>query len=357
MTAYCTSGSQAAGASGRSPRMSVSVVIPIFNEQENVRPLYESLLRVLPELDRPYELVFVDDGSTDESPAELWALAAADDLVRVVEFRRNFGQTAAISAGIRAAGGDVLITLDGDLQNDPADIPRLLEKIDEGYDLVHGWRRARQDPFFSRTLPSRIANWVISRVTGSPVHDLGCTLKAVRREIAQELELYGEMHRFIPILAHQRGARCTEVLTRHRPRQRGLSKYGISRVPRVLLDLITVKYLIHFLISPMRLFGGIGMICGGMGIVSAGAAAAMKMLRGIDMTGNPLLLLSVLFSIVGVQFLGLGMLGELGTRIYYRVQDRQPYAVRRATNFGSDLRERPAAFENSAPPANERRAA
>jgi len=313
--------------------MSVSVVIPIYNERENIRLAYEALNQVLPGLERDYEIIFVDDGSDDGSKQELETLAEEDSHVCVIELRHNFGQTAAMSAGINNATGDVVITMDGDLQNDPTDIPMMLEKIDEGYDLVHGWRKKRQDALLNRRLPSVIANRLISVVTGFPVHDLGCTMKAVRREIAQELELYGEMHRFIPILAHWRGARCIEVVANHHPRRFGISKYGISRVTRVILDLITVKYLIRYLISPMKLFGATGLVCGAVGVLSGFATIYMKLFEKIDMTGNPLFMLSIFSVMVGIQFFGMGMLGELGARIYYQVRDGQSYAVRRTMNL------------------------
>ena len=313
--------------------MSVSVVVPIFNERENIRLLYDALKEVLPRLGCDYEILFVDDGSHDGSIRELQALADADHRVRLIELRRNFGQTAAMSAGIQHASGDVVITMDGDLQNDPTDIPMMLDKIDEGYDLVHGWRKQRHDAFLTRRLPSKIANWLISKVTRFPVHDLGCTLKALRLEIAQELELYGEMHRFIPILAHWRGARCIEVVTKHHPRRFGTSKYGLSRVIRVLLDLVTIEYLVRYLVSPMKLFGVMGLICGSVGILSSAATVFMKLAQQIDMTGNPLLLLAVFSTMLGVQFFGLGLLGELGARIYYQVQNQNPYAIRRTVNL------------------------
>jgi len=319
--------------------MSLSVVIPIFNERENIRRLYDALERVLPKLGREYEVLFIDDGSDDGSDVELKALAEADPHVRVIELRHNFGQTAAMSAGIDHATGDVIVTMDGDLQNDPADIPLMLKKIDSGYDLVHGWRKRRQDAFLNRRLPSIVANRLISTVTGFRVHDLGCTLKAVRREVAQELELYGEMHRFIPILGHWRGARCAEVVTRHHPRRFGVSKYGLSRIVRVLLDLITVKYVIRYLVSPMRLFGAVGLCCGTVGLLSGAATIYMKLFTHIDMTGNPLLLLSVFSTLLGVQFFGMGMLGELGARIYYQVRQQRPYAVRRSVNLNTEVDE------------------
>jgi glycosyltransferase involved in cell wall biosynthesis len=313
--------------------MKISVVIPLFNEQENIRRLYDELRPVLDGLRYDFEILFVDDGSNDGSYEELCRLTAADPRAKVVRFRRNFGQTAAMNAGLHLATGDVVVTLDADLQNDPLDIPLLLNKLNEGYDLVHGWRKNRQDALVNRKLPSKIANWLISKVTGFAVHDLGCTLKAMRHEVAQDLQLYGEMHRFIPILAHWRGARCAEVVTRHHPRRFGQSKYGISRTTRVLLDLITVKYMIQYQTSPMKLFGKIGLFSGAMGILAGLATIVMKVVQGVDMTGNPLLLLSVFGSFVGLQFLVLGMLGELGVRTYYESQNKQPYTIREMINF------------------------
>ena len=313
--------------------MSVSVIIPVYNERENVLPLYRQLDMVLRPLGCNYEVLFVDDGSNDGTDEQLQRLAASDTRIKVVRFRRNYGQTAAMQAGFDLASGEVLVTIDGDLQNDPNDIPMMLQKLEEGYDLVHGWRRNRQDAWLHRKLPSRIANWLISRVTGFPVRDLGCTLKAVRRPIAQELELVGEMHRFIPILAHQRGARCVEVVTHHHARQFGRSKYGIARTIRVLLDLITVKFMLDYFSSPMKLFGKIGLGCGAMALGALVLTMAMKILAGVDMTGNPLLLFSVLSVMVGVQFLSLGLLGEISVRIYYDPRRRKPYAVSRLIGF------------------------
>lgn len=315
--------------------MSVSLVIPMFNERDNVEPLYERLADVCPRLPAPVEIIFVDDGSTDGSADRLDELAARDRCVRIVRFRRNYGQTAAMQAGIHYASHDIVVTLDGDLQNEPDDIPMMIERLGEGYDLIHGWRKNRHDAFVSRKIPSRIANWLISRVTRFPIHDLGCTLKVMRREIAQELELYGEMHRFIPILAHARGARCLEVPVRHHARQFGRTKYGISRTVRVILDLITVKYMLDYFASPMKLFGRFGLAAIGVAFVAACSTVAMKF-SGIDMTGNPLLLLSVLSLMLGVQFLSLGLLGEVAARIYYGMQSRQNYAVRELVNFASE---------------------
>ncbi|PHS01513.1 MAG: glycosyltransferase [Blastopirellula sp.] len=315
--------------------MSVSVVVPIYNEEENVPLLFDQLHQVLSQSDREYELIFVDDGSTDSTGAELRKLAEKDSHVKVIEFRRNYGQTAAMHAGIQHASLDVIVTMDGDLQNDPTDIPMMLDKIDEGYDLVHGWRKNRQDAFVNRKLPSKIANWLISKVTKFPIHDLGCTLKAIRREIAQELELYGEMHRFIPILAHEHGARCVEVVTKHHARRFGETKYGIGRTTRVVLDLLTVSYMQNYFSSPMKLFGRLGIGCVLLSMVAGLSAVGMKLGAGVDMTGNPLFMLSVLSTILGGQFFSLGLIGEVNARIYYSNQEKQPYKVRELVNFNA----------------------
>ncbi len=313
--------------------MSVSVVVPIYNEIENIPLLHSAVTQVMQQLGRPYELILVNDGSQDGSTEALERLAQCDPLVKVIEFRKNFGQTAAMQAGMQAARMDHIVLLDGDLQNDPTDIPMLLAKLDEGYDLVHGWRKNRQDTFINRRLPSKIANWIISKVTGFPVHDLGCTLKAIRTEIAQDLQLVGEMHRFIPILAHWRGARCAEVVTNHHPRRFGQTKYGISRTTRVILDLMTVKYFIQYVVSPMKLFGSIGLLCLLIGFLSGAATCWMKVAQGVDMTGNPLLLLTVMSLMTGIQFLFFGMLGELCSRIYFAAMNQTNYTIRRTLNF------------------------
>ncbi len=316
----------------RIPDWSLSVVVPVCDELDNLERLYNEVTQAMDALDRPYELLLIDDGSKDGSGAKLDELAAADARVKVVHFRRNYGQTAALDAGIQLATGDVIVTLDADLQNDPADIPLLLAKLAKDFDLVHGWRRERHDPWLSRRLPSRIANRLISWSTGFPVHDLGCTLRAMRRETAQELRLYGEMHRFIPILAHWNGARCTELVTRHHPRRAGRSKYGLSRTVRVVLDLLTVKYMIQYLTSPMKLFGTFGLASAGVGLLSGIATLAMWF-NGYHLNRNPLLLLTVFAGFVALQFFVLGMLGELGVRTYYESQQKRPYAIRRLVNF------------------------
>jgi glycosyltransferase involved in cell wall biosynthesis len=313
--------------------MSVSIIVPMYNERENVQPMYQQLKALVKKIPDPVEIIFVDDGSRDGTAAELDALAQQDALVKIVRFRRNYGQTAAMQAGIQHASHAILVTLDGDMQNEPDDIPMMIAKLGEGYDLIHGWRKQRQDTWLNRKLPSKIANKIISWTTGFPIHDLGCTLKVIRREIAQELELYGEMHRFIPILAHARGARCAEVVVRHHPRRFGTTKYGISRTVRVVLDLITVKYMLDYFASPMKLFGRFGLACLAIGMLAAVTTMGMKYVNGVDMTGNPLLLLTVLSSMLGVQFLSLGLLGEVNARIYYSAQTKQNYAVRELVNF------------------------
>jgi glycosyltransferase involved in cell wall biosynthesis len=305
----------------------LSVIVPIYNERENIPRLHAALSQVLPDVTDRYEILLVDDGSRDGSADELRRVSEADPRVKVITLRRNFGQTAAMQAGLDLAAGEVIVTLDGDLQNDPADIPAMLAKLDQGFDLVHGWRKTRHDAWLNRKLPSKIANWLISKTTGFPIHDLGCTLKAMRSDIARELDLHGEMHRFIPILAWQRGARCYELEVRHHPRRFGKTKYGISRTTRVVLDLATVKFLLCWLNSPMKLFGRLGLYAAVAGFCSMTAVITMKLLGGIDMTGNPLLLLSALCWMSGLQLFSLGLLGEMSTRLYYTRSGRRPYVV------------------------------
>ncbi|MBI5760824.1 MAG: glycosyltransferase [Planctomycetales bacterium] len=317
---------------------SLSIVIPVFNERDSIRPLYDRLATERTRFGSETEFVFVDDGSTDGSDVELRQLAATDSAVKVVQLRRNFGQTAAMRAGIEHASGDVIAFLDGDLQNDPADLPAMLDKLGTGFDLVQGWRKNRHDAWISRCLPSWFANRLIGRVTGTSFHDIGCTQKVIRREIALELPLYGEMHRFLPILAHWRGARCAEMPTRHHARQFGTSKYGLLRAFRVVLDLVTVKFLVSYLVSPMRLFGMIGLLCGCLGMLSGVATVAMKWAWSVDMTGNPLLQLTCLASIVGLQFFCLGLLGDVSVRTYFESQGKPSYAVRERINFTTGSR-------------------
>lgn len=309
--------------------MELSVIVPIYNEIENLHDLHQELTQTFSGLPYPYELVLVDDGSTDGSRQVLAELAERDPHVRAVLFRRNFGQTAALQAGFEYARGSVLVLMDGDLQNDPRDVPAMLTKLHEGYDLIHGWRTPRRDPFLSRQLPSRIANWLISRVTRFPIHDLGCTLKVIRREVVDDMELYGQMHRFIPILAHVQGARCCEIVTHHRPRLKGTTKYGIGRTWQVVLDLITVRYLQRFCDNPMRLFGSMGLAATLASFALLTLVIAMKTLGGIDMTGNPLLLASGMALMFGLQFFSVGLLGELCARMYFSRGGERPFKVSR----------------------------
>lgn len=322
--------------SSREALSSVSIVIPVFNEFENTPLMYNELTTAMQKSGRQYELIFVDDGSVDGTRDRLKKLAENDLKVKLVLFRRNYGQSAAMLAGMQHAQCDYVVTIDGDLQNDPSDIEMMLQHLDDGYDLVHGWRKDRQDKLVSRKIPSKIANWLISRTTGFPIHDLGCTLKAIRRDIASQIELYGEMHRFIPILAHQLGAKSIEVVTNHRARKFGETKYGIGRTFRVVLDLITVKFMLNYLSSPMKLFGKLGLWVTGTGIVASLSAIAMRLFSGIDLTGNPLLMLGALSVILGVQFFSLGLIGEMCVRIYYTNEKNTPYQVRETVNFNAE---------------------
>ncbi|MDY0384087.1 glycosyltransferase family 2 protein [Trichlorobacter sp.] len=316
--------------------MDLSVVIPIYYEEENIRPLYDAVTAVLEPTGLSYEIITVDDGSGDGSFAVLKELALADKRVRVIRFRRNFGQTAAMAAGFEASRGAVIIPMDGDLQNDPADIPLLLEKIREGYDVVSGWRKDRQDAFINRTLPSRIANGLISRMTGVHLHDYGCTLKAYRREVLEGIGLYGEMHRFVPALASRVGAKVTELAVRHHPRLHGQSKYGISRTMRVVLDLITVRFLLSYATKPIQLFGKWGIYAVLLSFVTGGATLWMKLFNDYSMNRNPLLILTAFLLFMGVQFIALGLLGELNARTWYESQGKPVYTVRERLNEPDD---------------------
>jgi len=308
--------------------MTLSVVIPLYNEEENVQMLFERLKGTLDHLKKEYEIIFVDDGSTDRTLSILEEIQAKDKTVVVLSLRRNFGQTAAFAAGFDFARGDVIVTMDGDLQNDPADIPKLLELIKDN-DLVSGWRKKRKDPFFTRRLPSIMANWLISNVTGVKLHDYGCSLKAYRREVIKNLKLYGEMHRFIPAVASWYGVRIAEVETLHHQRLRGKSKYGISRTIKVVLDLITVKFLQSFSTKPIQFFGPVGIISGFLGFLISLYLAIDKLFFGRDIGGRPLLLLGALLIIVGIQLIGMGLLGEMLVRVYHESQRKPIYVIKK----------------------------
>jgi glycosyltransferase involved in cell wall biosynthesis len=311
----------------------LSIVVPIYNEVENIQALYEEIDDALTGTGLDFEVVLVDDGSRDGSFAALEALAKADSRFKVIRLRRNFGQTAAMAAGFDAAKGEVIIPMDGDLQNDPADIPKLLAKVKEGYDVVSGWRQVRQDTFLSRRLPSILANGLISRMTGVPLHDYGCTLKAYRREVLSEVNLYGELHRFVPALASQVGAQVTEIAVNHRPRRAGTSKYGIDRTLRVILDLITVKFLLKYSSRPLQLFGKWAAGTFGLAALSGLTTLYMKVFEGFSMNRNPLLILTAFLLFTGVQFIVLGLLGELVTRTYHESQGKPIYTVKETLNF------------------------
>ncbi|NVN98794.1 MAG: glycosyltransferase family 2 protein [Geobacteraceae bacterium] len=313
--------------------MDLSVVVPIYNEEENVALLYERVTAALAVTDLCYELILVDDGSSDRSYLLLKDIASQDQRVKVIRFRRNFGQTAAMAAGFDAASGRVVVPMDGDLQNDPTDIPRLLAKIDEGNDVVSGWRKDRQDTFINRKLPSMIANGLISRFTGVHLHDYGCTLKAYRKEVLEGINLYGEMHRFVPALASQVGAKVTEIPVKHHPRLYGTSKYGISRTVRVVLDLMTVKFLLQYSTKPIQLFGKWGVYTIFAGMMSGLATLYMKIFEHMSMNRNPLWILTVFLVFMGVQFIVLGLLGELNARTYYEAQGKPIYVVRERLNI------------------------
>ncbi len=312
--------------------MTVSVVIPLYNEEENVEMLDERLSESLKGIGTDYEVVYVDDGSSDRTLQLLEEIQKKDEHVVVLSLRRNFGQTAAFAAGFDFARGDVVITMDGDLQNDPKDIPRLLEAIKD-YDLVSGWRKKRQDTF-SRTFPSKIANWLISKVTGVRLHDYGCSLKAYRREVVKNLKLYGEMHRFIPAVASWYGVRIAEIETTHHPRLRGKSKYGISRTIKVLLDLVTVKFLQSFSTKPIQFFGPLGVFFGLAGVLISLYLTAVKLFTGADIGSRPLLLLGALLIIVGIQFIGMGLLGEMIVRVYHESQKKPIYTLKKILGPG-----------------------
>jgi len=310
----------------------ISVFLPVLDEEENLVPMHEKIAAALAELGRSAEMIFVDDGSTDRSLAILKEIAAKDDRVRVISLRRNYGQTAAMAAGIDAAKGEILIPMDADLQNDPADIQRLLEKLDEGYDVVSGWRKNRQDKLISRKIPSQIANRIISWIGGVHLHDYGCSLKAYRRDVLQDVKLYGEMHRFIPIYASWAGAKVTEIPVDHHARTRGKSKYGISRTVKVIFDLMTIKFMASYQTKPIYVFGTFGMLAFLLALV-AGIWAIVLKIDGTSFSLTPLPVIAVVMLAISVQFFLMGLLAELLVRTYHESQDKAIYAVREKIGF------------------------
>ncbi len=307
----------------------LSIVIPVYNERENLTPLYREINESLEDFEKKYEIIFVDDGSEDGSFSLLKEIHEKDPKVKIIRLRRNFGQTAALSAGFDYAKGKIIVTLDGDLQNDPHDIPSLIKKLEEGYDIVSGWRYKRRDNFFTRRLPSRIANWLISLITNVKLHDYGCTLKAFRKEVIKSIRLYGEMHRFIPAIASSIGVKISEVKVNHRSRKAGKSKYGISRTIRVVLDLITVKFLLSYSTRPLQVFGLIGLLSGLIGTAIGLYLSYQRLiLKTTGLTNRPLLLLAILLIFIGVQFITMGLLAEMISRTYHESVNKKIYTVR-----------------------------
>ncbi len=312
--------------------VAISIVVPIYNEVESLVPLVDAITNTVSSLGPAYELICVDDGSTDGSTDLLQKLAQERPHLRGIILRRNYGQTAAMAAGFKHARGQAIVTLDGDLQNDPADIPRIVAKLDEGYDLVSGWRRHRQDDALTRLLPSKIANWLISRVTGVQLHDYGCSLKAYRAELVADMNLYGELHRFLPALAFIEGARIAEIPVGHHARQFGQSKYGLGRTIRVMLDLFTISFMKTFLTRPMHVFGAFGLSSAGIGILISLYLTVIKFGFGQDIGNRPLLILAVVLILAGLQLLSFGLLAEMMMRTYHESQGRPIYRVRQIVN-------------------------
>jgi len=317
----------------------LSILIPIYDERDNINPLYDQLTKVLDGLARDYEVIFVNDGSADGSDKILDDLAAKNPNARVIHMRRNFGQTAAIMAAIRCAKGDVMIPMDGDLQNDPVDIPRLLAKLDEGFDVVSGWRKNREDKALTRLLPSIIANGLISRVMGVRLHDYGCTMKAYRREVIEDVRLYGEMHRFIPIYAAWEGARVTEIPVTHHARKHGVSKYGLGRISRVLLDILVLYFIDRSFDRPIQFFGKIGLLSLSLSLIAFIWALIMKIFYATDFIFTPLPLLAGTLGIAGVMFMLLGVIAEMQSRTYYESQGRTTYSIKATRNIDPDDKE------------------
>lgn len=308
--------------------MDITIVVPIYNEEANIALLVTEISSVMNKMEESYELLLINDGSTDNSFTEMKKAKVAIPQIKIIDFKRNFGQTPAIMAGFNNALGNIIITIDGDLQNDPRDIPMLVEKINSGSDLVCGWRKNRKDVFLFRKVPSKIANCILAKVLKTHIHDYGCTLKAYRRDILENLKLYGDMHRFIPAIASWQGANIAEIEVNHKARLYGKTKYGINRTIKVILDIFLLIFMAEFGTKPIRFFGGIGLISAGLGIISTITLIYMKVMKGIDITGDPLLILSVLFFLVSVQLISIGFLGEINMRTYYESSGKKTYVIR-----------------------------
>ena len=314
----------------------LSIVIPIFNEEENIGILYTEITAAIQGIYRDFEVILIDDGSTDGSLRELKALNQKDQRFKVINFRKNFGQSTAISAGFDYCRGDIVVTLDGDLQNDPADIPRIVEKVIEGYDIVNGWRKDRKDKLISKKIPSFFGNKLVSFITKVKLHDYGCTLRGFKREVVKNLTLYGEMHRYIPAIASKMGIKSTEIPVNHRPRQFGKSKYGLSRTFRVVLDLISIKYLLSFSHRPLQIFGGLGLIMMVMGFISGLYLTYVKFFEKQPIGGRPLLFFTVLAIFLGVQLITLGLIAEMLTRVYHEGLNKNVYSIREFIGFSDE---------------------
>jgi glycosyltransferase involved in cell wall biosynthesis len=313
---------------GSKQKMDLSIVIPVYNEEESVSQLYNKLNETLPGLKLSYEVILIDDGSTDGSYSELQKIHKKNSSYKIIRFRRNFGQTSAMSAGFHYSSGNIIITLDGDLQNDPKDIPAILKKLDEGYDIVSGWRKDRKDKAVSRRFPSIVANKMISKLTGVHLHDYGCTLKAYRKEVIDNIDLYGEMHRYIPAVASRMGVDVAEIPVTHHGRKYGKSKYGISRTIRVILDIITIKFLLSYSQRPIQIFGLLGLLSGTAGFITTLYLIIMRIFFNQSLADRPLFILSIFMIFIGVQLITMGLLAEMNMRIYHEAQNKPTYVIR-----------------------------
>jgi glycosyltransferase involved in cell wall biosynthesis len=322
---------------------SLSLVIPVYNEAENLEELYQELVSAAGKFERPVEIIFVDDGSVDESWPILKAIQKKDGRIKLIQLRKNFGQTAALSAGFDYATGEIIISLDADLQNDPDDIVLLIQKIEEGYDIVSGWRKSRKDKLLTRRLPSAVANWLISRTTQVKLHDYGCTLKAFRHDVIKNVKLYGELHRFIPAIASHMGVAIAEVRVNHRPRRHGKSKYNIFRFTRVILDLMTVKFLLSYSTRPLQIFGLLGLVSGILGFIISLWLSYQRLILKVSSANRPLLLLGVLLMVIGIQFVTLGLLAEIMVRAYHESSGKAIYFIREVidSDTGENLSTKP----------------
>lgn len=317
----------------KAKNIEISIIVPIYNESQNIPILHDEIKAVMESMGKEYEVIFVDDGSTDGTLSILTNLSKQFEQIKVISFRKNFGQTAATSAGFDYSRGEIVLVLDGDLQNDPADIPALVQALNEGFDVVSGWRFNRQDKLLSRKIPSKIANWIISKYTGIYLHDYGCSLKAYKQEVIKNIKLYGDMHRFLPAIANAYGIKIKEVKVNHRPRRFGKSNYSLNRIFKVILDLIMVQFFLRYSTRPMQFFGRWGLLSIFMGLFFGTITIGMKLFEGVDMTGNPLIFLTILCILVGLQFISMGIIGEINMRTYHESQNKPTYTIAETINI------------------------